>query len=603
VLARREHVVVGAVFAVLLALGTWEWQHGREDHGTPTADLHADSSYYYVYLPSLLGGDLDFTDEYDETHDWYHLADTPTGRHGNVFGIGPAVFTAPLFLLGHGLAFVFGSRQDGFSDWEIRLYTWSSVLASLAAVFFAYRLVRRRLGGGALAIAGPIVAALAGPVVYYATRQPGYAHPFATLFGTWLVERWDASYDGPRTLRTWLGLGALFGAAVLARPQLGLWGVLLAAAAVDDWRTGWQPRLALRWLAAAATALVVFAPQLLAWRALYGSWYLVPQGPGFMRWDSPCWSEVLFSSRNGLFPWSPAYLVFGIAAIVAVRKLPRLVVGLGVGFALQTVSNGAVWDWWGGGAFGGRRFDSTYVCFAFGAAVIVAWLARVVPPAIERPAPWRARVVGASAALFATLVGLVVVANIRLAIHTTVTSARIFGGEQAAPFIRSEAHGLPGFVAEWASALSNLPARALFAWRYDTDLAGYDLVVGVYALGETFPGLNPYPDQVTDTISVKPSPFVAGAVRHKGGVAVGPDGRVRILVELNREGGVELRVALDGSGRGRVLWNDELLVEQAIGPGVMLDATAHTIRRGTNELVIEAPPGSGLHPIAISAIR
>ena len=211
--------------------------------------------------------------------------------------------------------------------------------------------------------------------------------------------------------------------------------------------------------------------------------------------------------------------------------------------------------------------------------------------------------VGGVAALFGALVGLVVFANIRIAVHTTVTSARIFGGEQAAPIIRSEAQGVPGFVAAWASALSNLPARALFAWRYDTDLAGYDLVVGAYALGETFPGLNPYPDQLTETIGVKPSPSVAGAVLHHGEAAVGPDGRVRILVGLNRKGGVELRVTLDGSGRGRVSWNDELLVEQAIGPGVTLDAVARTIRRGTNELVIEAPPGAVLHPIAISAIQ
>ena len=51
--------------AALLVVGTLAWSSGREDHGLPTADLHADAPYYYVYLPSLLHGDLDFTDEAD----------------------------------------------------------------------------------------------------------------------------------------------------------------------------------------------------------------------------------------------------------------------------------------------------------------------------------------------------------------------------------------------------------------------------------------------------------------------------------------------------------------------------------------------------------
>ncbi len=82
------------------------------------------------------------------------------------------------------------------------------------------------------------MAAMSGPVVYYAVRQPGYAHPMASFFSTLLVERWDASYDDeePRSLRTWLVLGGLLGMCALVRPQLVLWGVLLVHAAVDDLR-------------------------------------------------------------------------------------------------------------------------------------------------------------------------------------------------------------------------------------------------------------------------------------------------------------------------------------------------------------------------------
>src|SRR5258706_409567 len=212
-----------------------------------------------------------------------------------------------------------------------------------------------------------------------------YVHPPPPLRGgPHFADHWGASCGDRRTWRVWIQLGALLGAAALARPQLGLWGILLVGPAIDDIRAKRDWRVVLPWLAAAAAALVVFTPQLVAWKVIYGDWYVVPQGADFMRWDDPCWSETLFSSRNGLFPWAPAYAVFAIALAVVARKRTRLVAFLALGVALQTIANGAVWDWWAGGSFGGRRFDSTYIAFAFGAAAIVAWIARVAPPAVLR---------------------------------------------------------------------------------------------------------------------------------------------------------------------------------------------------------------------------
>lgn len=552
---------------MLLALGTIVWALGREDHGLPTADLHADAPYYYVYLPSLLHGDLDFTDEYKETHNWYHLGQTPTGMPANVFGIGPAVFEVPFFVTGHAIALVTGARSDGFSSWEIRLYTWASIFFSVGAIVFAYRLARRRLNLTTLALVGPVACALAGPVVYYAVRQPGYAHPLATFFAAWFVDEWDRSYDDtPRTRRTWLKLGALLGAAALARPQLALWGVLLVHPAVEDVRATRDAKVALNWLAGAAAALVVFSPQLVAWKILYGDFYVVPQGPDFMRWDAPCWSETLFSSRNGLFTWAPAYLAFAIALCALVRRLPRLVLFLLLGVALQAIANGAAWDWWAGGSFGGRRFDSTYVAFAFGAAVIVEWIAHVVPRALERGAAWRMRASAGAALATAFVVLELVVANLHYASKITATSARITGGE-AASAVFDRLGGTHGRVASVASALSNLPARALFAWKHDVSLDAYDRVVGVHVLGDTYPGLNAHGDT---KIAVLPPP--AG-------------GRGRVLVGLNRTGAIDVDVPLDGPGTVR--WN-----------GTEVPPHFHTddLRRGANDLDID---GSCTRPIRI----
>ena len=186
-------------------------------------------------------------------------------------------------------------------------------------------------------------------------------------------------------------------------------------AAVDDLRR--SPRSIVNLAIGFAAMVAAFAPQLIAWRVMYGAWWVVPQGPGFMRWDAPCWSEALFSSRNGLFPWSPAYAVLLVALVCAGRKLPRLVVALVGALALQAIANGAAWDWWAGGSFGGRRFDSCYVVFAVGAAFLIEW-------ALQKK--WRWSVV---------YVGCLVVANLWLAGRYTVTNARIYGADPASRVI------------------------------------------------------------------------------------------------------------------------------------------------------------------------
>ena len=74
------------VLAALLVLGTVVMALSRDGNHAPVANLHADAPYYYIYLPSLVHGDLDFSDEYRETKNRYHLED-------NLCGTGPGVFS------------------------------------------------------------------------------------------------------------------------------------------------------------------------------------------------------------------------------------------------------------------------------------------------------------------------------------------------------------------------------------------------------------------------------------------------------------------------------------------------------------------------------
>lgn len=198
--AKLRSVVTPARAAVALLVAATIWLFaGKDDWQRSVAEPGADAAYYYAYLPSLfLDGDIDLTNQYKITGNYYRFGKTRVGRPANVFGIGPAVFQSPFFALGHLIAVVSGDRRDGFSVWETRLSMWSSALFAVAGLIAAWRLSRRRVAGKFAAYVGPLAALAAGPVLYYAVRQPGYAHPYATCLCAWLIERWDASYSGVR---------------------------------------------------------------------------------------------------------------------------------------------------------------------------------------------------------------------------------------------------------------------------------------------------------------------------------------------------------------------------------------------------------------------
>ncbi|MEO7730717.1 MAG: hypothetical protein ABIY55_07080 [Kofleriaceae bacterium] len=592
---------VWIVSAALVIAATAAFAIGTDDWHRSLHQPNADGAYYYAYLPTLvLDRDLDFDNQYEVTKNWYRLGKTPTGRTGNVFGVGPAVFELPVFVAGHLAARATGARGDGFSTWETTFVLWTSIPASLGALLLAYRLACRRVGAGS-AYAGALLAAVAGPLLYYAVRQPGYAHPFAALFATLLVERWDASYkgDAPRTLRTWLVLGAAAGAAALARPQLAIWWLLLPAAGVDDLRrrgTVACSQLIARWAAAAGIALVVFAPQLLVWKALYGAWYIVPQGEGFMRWDAPAWSETLFSSRNGLFPWAPLYAPMLVGLVVLARRELRLPLALLLGLLGQALANGATWDWWGGGSFGGRRFDSTYVVFAVGAAVLVDIGLRAVL-GLRIGHALRSRIAGVLGGLALAAAILVALATIELAARTSVVSARTHGGEAASRIWRTKIGGVRGWLAAQLSGASTAPIRMIFAWRHDVDVDAYDRMVGVNVLGETFPGLNSFADKRRDKLQLDVG-WTTGLARPRpDGRAVTVDPRVQLRFGINRRGTVTARIYVEATGTITARWNGVTVARDGTG---LVELTAEPTR-GMNTIELAAPVGAVVSAIDLEA--
>jgi hypothetical protein len=358
------------------------------------ARLQSDGFYYYAYLRSLaFDGDVNFTNDYKMLGlgDKAHLFNpTPTGYAQSAWTIGPAIVWAPFFAAAHPLAQALGARNPDVSTNGIS-YPYRQALCIAGLVYgllgcwFTWRLValyfHRRVAAASTAFV-----VLGSFMLWYIVKEPSMTHAPSMAGAAAFTWMWAATRDS-RTLRQWALLGALAGFISLIRWQNALFALLPASDAVlalagayrskDD--RGIRSTL-VAGAAFTACAVVAFLPQMLAWRAIYGSYLAVsPVGPQIRWWDAHL-VDILWSSRNGLLSWSPA-LYFGAVGLIVFAWV-RPAIGLPVLLTLGAMVyfNASIQDWWGSAGFGGRRFDGTIPLFALGAAAlgerVVRWTAR-----------------------------------------------------------------------------------------------------------------------------------------------------------------------------------------------------------------------------------
>lgn len=348
-----------------------------------------DGIYYYVYLRSAaLDGDLEFTNDYT-IYQEFNTTDprkkeemlerkTPTGMAANFFSVGPAVLWSPIFILAHAAALLLGQPTDGFSFWDQAPILFASIAYGFAGIWLTYR-VAEGLFSKFAAFVSILGIWLATNVVYYMGVSPSASHVLSLFASALFVYLWWRGREGRRR-RDWFVWGLSAGLLALVRWQDVLIAVLALFVWTADVRRAWKggeskfgdfvPPLLNGFLFMGGLVLA-FVPQMIAWQALYGAPLTAPQGGGFFQFLRPEMLNVWFSTKRGLFSWSPI-LIFALIGFVPLYRKNRLLgAATMVIFLLESYVNSIVNDWWGGEAFGARRFISLMPFFALGLAAFL----------------------------------------------------------------------------------------------------------------------------------------------------------------------------------------------------------------------------------------
>lgn len=359
-----------------------------------------DGIYYYVYLRSaVMDGDLDFLNDYT-IYQSYNTEDlvkkeemlnrkTPIGMAANLFSVGPAVLWSPVFVLTHLVASAVGQGSDGYAFWYEAPILFLSITYGFVGMLLLYRVVAAMFSTLA-AFVSILGIWLATNVVYYMGVSPSASHVLSFFTAALFVYLWwrkahstaDAANAGAqqtRTHRDWFVWGLSAGLMALVRWQ----DVLIALLALMEWAAdAWASRkaenkgaallgVAVNGLLFVVGLVLAFIPQMVAWQVLYGSPLTAPQGGGFFQFLDPQILNVWFSSKRGLFSWSPLLILAVIGFVPLYQKNRLLGAAALVIFLATTYVNSIVNDWWGGEAFGARRFISLMPFFALGLAAFV----------------------------------------------------------------------------------------------------------------------------------------------------------------------------------------------------------------------------------------
>ena len=336
--------------------------------------LIPDGAGYFAYLPSItIDHDLLFFDEWQRfgmiRGGVIGFKDvTENGHLANHWTCGSAMAWFPSYLLGHALA----SKADGVSLPYNVPVVFTSAVAGLIALLLGMRAAARY---GRNALIAAIAIWFGSPLMWYSLRHATMSHAIgaaACAAVVWLSMR--CGTDTPVCAHFAIGLAVGFACAV--RPQNAPF-ILVPLILAPSKKFGWTI------LGAIAGGL----PQIIVSQVLWGSPLAFAnvgaQGNDWQSFTHVRLIETIFSSYHGLAVWTPL-LLFALAGFFFLFKDDRrlgiaAMAMFGIQWLLISTLDRA---FWGGAAFGQRRFDNCTIFFMLGLAALFAriprWAALVI---------------------------------------------------------------------------------------------------------------------------------------------------------------------------------------------------------------------------------
>lgn len=360
----------------------------------------ADGFAYYLPLRSLLyDRDVDFSNEnkaYEKSfnslpYDWKHP--TQNNLYFYPYSVGPSILWSPFILM-------FGSQAQkiplikpikeleenedkieyigGYSLSDLIALVLSSQIYGILAIILTYLILLKLFPSDtSIIFFTNLSIVLATPFFYYFRYQPLMSHILSAFTTSLFLYFWIREIFLQRWSRFfYLGVG--LGIISLVRWQDTIFVIFpLVELTLLSYQENFKKILnkVVLLLSLLVGWLIIFLPQFIFWKLIYGAYFVMPQGSSFFNLNAPYLNLFLFSFRHGLFTWSPIVILSTLGLILFFRKVvDKTYLKASVVFAISSILvivisiliNSSIEDWHGSDSFGARRTVSIFPIYAFG---------------------------------------------------------------------------------------------------------------------------------------------------------------------------------------------------------------------------------------------
>lgn len=369
--------IVWVLFAVLTLFLTFN-RHGRSGDNNYHTETWADRGGYYVYLPACFKYDFNpakFPDSIDHKTGDGFILDFENNRVVSKYTSGVAILQMPFYLIADVLAKPLKFKSDGFSRIYRRFIDVASVFYLLLGLVLLSRFMRTNYSNSTRRIVLSLLF-FATNLFYYSIDDTGMSHVYSfSMFCVFLFLIQKTQYLLKISLLNSVLLGFVCGMIILIRPTNILFLLTYFFLDIENkneiierLKRIFNPRFIFVFL---LFILLVLLPQISYWKFTYGVFLKYSYTNEGFNWLSPMLFNTWFSPFNGLFLYTPFYLIILLSMLLMVFHKVRNGYFVLILFGLISYVFASWWDWTFGCSFGARSFVEFLALFSIPLAYIV----------------------------------------------------------------------------------------------------------------------------------------------------------------------------------------------------------------------------------------
>ncbi|MFC2113882.1 hypothetical protein ACFLRI_00880 [Bacteroidota bacterium] len=371
----KYFITVG--FAILALYLTFN-KHKNSGYFNYHSEIFGDKAGYYVYLPATFNFKFDphqFPDTIDKrTGDGFRL-DYLNNKVVTKYTCGIAILQTPFYLMAEKLARNARSKPSGFSLYHHKCVNVASIFYLVLGFLFLARFLGKYYKTHIIVFV-LLTLFLGTNLYYYSIEDTGMTHVYSfSLFCMYLFFLQKTDYLLTSNAWQFLLFGILSGLIILIRPTNAIFlttNFFLFSNGKQDVLDRIKRLFQFKLIFTIIGFGLISTPQLLYWEYLQGSPLYYSYGEEGFKWLNPQPMLSWFSPNNGLFIYTPIYVIIILSLILMIKKKIRNGVYILFLFLLLTYVLSSWWVWHFGCSFGGRSYVEYYAIMSIPLAYLMS---------------------------------------------------------------------------------------------------------------------------------------------------------------------------------------------------------------------------------------